>query len=242
MANLVVDIGSTAVKASWTDGLTLGKTYRYQGEKIFDFILSLTEKIKPRIMIVSTFQEISRKNEEKLRAECSKLILFDSKNKELYDILQVPEYLSPDRAASVIASRYLFKGKKVTVFDFGTTMTIDFINEDGVYEGGNVSLGLRTRLKALNRYSKSLPLLGIPEENDESYKTKGISVNGSIISGVLSGIIFEINGYLSESPENINVFTGGDAIYFAKKMKISIFAVCNLVLMGLSIIAEKYYE
>ena len=36
------------------------------------------------------------------------------------------------------------------------------------------------------------------------------------------------------------IFTGGDANYFAKRMKNSIFVVCNLVLMGLSLIAVRY--
>ena len=47
MANLVVDIGNTALKASWCDGITLGKTFRYQGERMLEFILSLTEKERP---------------------------------------------------------------------------------------------------------------------------------------------------------------------------------------------------
>ena len=46
MANLIVDIGNTALKAAWADGITLGKTFRYQGERMLDFILSLTEKEK----------------------------------------------------------------------------------------------------------------------------------------------------------------------------------------------------
>ena len=33
MANLLIDIGNTTLKASWADGMTLGKTFRYQGEK-----------------------------------------------------------------------------------------------------------------------------------------------------------------------------------------------------------------
>jgi type III pantothenate kinase len=52
--------------------------------------------------------------------------------------------------------------------------------------------------------------------------------------------MFEIDGYMSRNPENITVFTGGDAIYFAKRMKNSIFVVCNLVLMGLALIALEY--
>ena len=44
MANLLIDIGNTALKAAWADGITLGKTFRYQGERMLDFILSLTSK------------------------------------------------------------------------------------------------------------------------------------------------------------------------------------------------------
>ena len=40
MANLLIDIGNTTLKASWADGMTLGKTFRYQGEKKISFILS----------------------------------------------------------------------------------------------------------------------------------------------------------------------------------------------------------
>ena len=68
------------------------------------------------------------------------------------------------------------------------------------------------------------------------------TLQGSIESGVISGIMFEIEGYIRLRPENIVIFTGGDAIYFAKKMKNSIFAVCNLVLMGLALITDDYVK
>ena len=88
----------------------------------------------------------------------------------------------------------------------------------------------------LNRYSRSLPLLSAPDDISET----GTDVVTSISSGVVSGMMFEIGGYMSRYSENINVFTGGDAIYFAKRMKNSIFVVCNLVLMGLALIALEY--
>ena len=54
--------------------------------------------------------------------------------------------------------------------------------------------------------------------------------------------MFEIEGYIGLYPENIVVFTGGDAIYFAKRMKNSIFVICNLVLMGLALMADEYVK
>ena len=38
------------------------------------------------------------------------------------------------------------------------------------------------------------------------------------------------------------VFTGGDAIYFAKRMKYSLFVMSNLVLMGMAIMKNDYVE
>ncbi len=68
----------------------------------------------------------------------------------------------------------------------------------------------------------------------------GLSETASIESGVVSGIIFELEGYLNLHPENMVIFTGGDANYFAKRMKSSIFVICNLVLMGLALMADEY--
>ena len=233
MANLIIDIGNTALKASWCDGMTLGKTFRYQGERMFDFILSLISKSRPEIMVLSSVRHFSASQIERLKNECEKFIVVDP---SIFSEYGIPSYLTPDRAASIIASRYLFKGKGISIFDFGTTLSIDFLDQEGIYEGGVISPGCRTRFKALNRYSRSLPLLDAPEDLND----KGNDIKSSIETGVISGIVFEIEGYMARHPEKITVFTGGDAIYFAKRMKNSIFVVCNLVLMGLALIAVKY--
>ena len=234
MANLLIDIGNTALKAAWADGMTLGKTFRYQGERMLDFILSLTSRTRPDMIVLSSVRNFSEQNVKRLTKECDRMFILDNMFlKEKYDI---PEYLTPDRAASVVAAGYLFKGRPCTIFDFGTTFTVDFIDEKGNFEGGCISPGCHTRFRSIYRYSKSLPLLDIPEYVQEV----GTDIASSINSGVISGLMFEIDGYVSRKPENICVFTGGDAIYFAKRRKNSIFVVCNLVLMGLALIALQY--
>ena len=238
MANLIIDIGNTAVKACWSDGMTLGKTFRYQGEKGIDFILSLVRNEKPQVMAVSSVVGIPESERNRLEQACGHLILLDPARKELLQEKDLPDYLSCDRAASVIAVRYLFKGKGCTVVDFGTTLSVDFTDAEGRYAGGNLSLGCRTRFKALNRYSRTLPLVDTPQDTP----VLGDSFRTAMTSGVVSGIMFEIEGYIGLNPENVVVFTGGDAIYFAKRMKNSIFVVCNLVLMGLALIADEYVK
>ncbi|MCI1640179.1 MAG: type III pantothenate kinase [Bacteroidales bacterium] len=238
MANLVIEIGNTAVKAAWSEGIILGKTFRYQGEKAMAFIVSLVEKERPAVLIVASVYVISRKDEKELSGYCGKLLILDNSNTRTLADYSLPDYITYDRAASIIAARYLFKGKGCTVFDFGTTLTVDFIENQGKYSGGNISLGCRTRFKALNRYSKALPLVNTPDSIEE----EGHSIQKSIESGVISGIMFEIEGYASFRPANVIVFTGGDAVYFAKRMKNSIFVICNLVLMGLALIADEYVQ
>ena len=236
MGNLIIDIGNTAVKASFTEGTTLGKTFRYQGERVKNFILSLTAREKPLVMVISSVYEISKTDEHCYQKECGKLVILDQAHTQVLRKYSLPEWITYDRAASLIAVRHLFKGKGITVIDFGTTLTVDFISSEGEYEGGNISVGCRTRFKAINRYSRALPLLDTPVYTP----LLGCSFDTSISSGIISGIMFEISGYISLKQDNIVVFTGGDANFFAKRIKNSIFVICNLVLMGFALIADGY--
>jgi type III pantothenate kinase len=238
MANLLIEIGNTALKAAWSEGMTLGKTFRYQGEKVMDYICSLTARERPDLMVVSCVYPLSAYDADRLSRECGKMVLLDGNHPQILGKYGLPAWLTYDRAASILAVRHLFQGRGCTLFDFGTTLTVDLIDASGSYLGGNISPGCRTRFKALNKYSRSLPRIATPEKTDPV----GTSLEGSIASGVISGILFEIEGYLALHPENVAVFTGGDANYFAKRMKNSIFAVCNLVLMGLALIAEEYED
>ena len=238
MANLLIEIGNTALKAAWSEGMTLGKTFRYQGEKVIDYICSLTARERPDLMVVSCVYPLSAYDADRLSRECGKVVLLDGNHPQILGKYGLPAWLTYDRAASILAVRHLFQGRGCTLFDFGTTLTVDLIDASGSYLGGNISPGCRTRFKALNKYSRSLPRIATPEKTDPV----GTSLEGSIASGVISGILFEIEGYLALHPENVAVFTGGDANYFAKRMKNSIFAVCNLVLMGLALIAEEYED
>jgi type III pantothenate kinase len=238
MANQLIEIGNTALKAAWSEGMTLGKTFRYQGEKVIDYICSLTARERPDLMVVSCVYPLSAYDADRLSRECGKMVLLDGNHPQILGKYGLPAWLTYDRAASILAVRHLFQGRGCTLFDFGITLTVDLIDASGSYLGGNISPGCRTRFKALNKYSRSLPRIATPEKTDPV----GTSLEGSIASGVISGILFEIEGYLALHPENVAVFTGGDANYFAKRMKNSIFAVCNLVLMGLALIAEEYED
>lgn len=229
-------MGNTALKAVWAEGDTLGKTIRYQGEKTIEFIQHITEKEKPNVMVLASVRDISSQDEDVLKTLCRELVLIDKKHPSILKAYGLPEYLSPDRAAGVIAVRKLFAGRECIVFDFGTILSIDFISEDGSYLGGNVSLGCRTRFKAINRYSKNLPLVNTPKE----LTSIGSTLVSSVEAGVMLGIKFEVDAYIASRPESVVIYTGGDANLFVRYTRNSAFVVNNLVLMGLAVISLDY--
>ena len=100
--------------------------------------------------------------------------------------------------------------------------------------GGSISPGINLRFRSLNNFTDHLPLV---KQKEIDY-LNGNSTNTSILSGVLNGICYEIDGLISEYSliyDNLTVIlSGGDYNYFDKRLKNNIFALPNIVLIGLN--------
>lgn len=72
----------------------------------------------------------------------------------------------------------------------------------------------------------------------------GRTTDEAVRHGVMNSLAFETEGYIDrvrgQWGDVCVIFTGGDAKYFAKRIKNTIFADCNLVLVGLDRILEAY--
>lgn len=150
-----------------------------------------------------------------------------------------PETLGRDRLAAAVGATVLWPGRNVLLVDFGTAITVDLVTADGVFRGGCISPGMRTRFRALHEFTAALPLCGAPEGDEGLF---GRSTRGAIEAGVVQSIVFEIEGYIARVGREIDdpcvIFTGGDAKYFAKRIKNTIFANRNPVFCGLDRILE----
>jgi len=148
------------------------------------------------------------------------------------------ETLGKDRIALAVAAAQLYPHKNVLIIDAGTCITYDFIDKHKEYQGGSISPGIQMRFKALNTFTDKLPLIN-PTDNVELL---GKSTSESISSGVMNGVYSEIDGiidkYKINFPDIEVILTGGDIIYFDKKLKNNIFANSNLVLKGLNMILD----
>lgn len=127
-----------------------------------------------------------------------------------------------------------FKNKNRLIIDAGTCITYDFVDNKNTYHGGAISPGLSLRYKSLNNYTAKLPLL----ENKEIDFLIGRSTNESIYSGVINGVVNEINGFITQYKEIDKdltiILTGGDADFLAKSIKNTIFANSNFLLDSLN--------
>ena len=146
--------------------------------------------------------------------------------------------IGKDRLAAVAGAISLYPQSYLLVIDAGTAITYEIINNNE-FLGGNISPGLEMRFKALNTFTSKLPLLN---KNDE-HQLIGNSTNSAIQAGVQNGIIFEIDGLINklkaEQKHLKTIITGGDAEFFARKLKNPIFVHPNLVLIGLNRILEN---
>lgn len=151
---------------------------------------------------------------------------------------ETPKTLGKDRLAAVVGAAFLRPNQDVLVIDAGTAITFDFIDAQQVYWGGTISPGINLRLRSLHEFTKKLPLVEITMEN--AFLAR--NTKSAIISGVLNGIIFEMDGYISslknKYPQLSTFLTGGSTFYFDTKLKNTIFAEKNLVLIGLNRILQ----
>ncbi|MCB9246747.1 MAG: type III pantothenate kinase [Flavobacteriales bacterium] len=144
-----------------------------------------------------------------------------------------PDTLGKDRLAAVVGAAFLHPNANCLAIDAGTCITYDLITAECEYLGGNISPGLEMRAKAMHEFTGALPLVRDYDEQD----LIGRTTQQAISSGILNGLIREVNGtieaYREQYPDLKVILCGGEARYLVNQLKGEIFANRNLVLIGL---------
>jgi len=232
---LAIDVGNTRIKAAVFEDNTLLEVIVFElGEwkKKIDFILRQYSKIKS--IVVASVGKLDKS--DFLFIENSAEILFISHQSKFpfENLYATQTTLGIDRLILASGAALQFPNQNRLVIDAGTCITYDFINEKNQYLGGAISPGIRLRYESLHQFTAKLPLLtkAYPEN------TIGNSTQQSIHSGVINGIIHEIDGFIEEYKAQyakfIIILTGGDAEFLAKRLKNTIFANSNFLLESLN--------
>lgn len=146
---------------------------------------------------------------------------------------ETPETLGTDRIAAASGAQMLYPAQNVLVIQAGTCLVFDFVDNQGVYQGGSIAPGMRMRFQSLHDHTARLPLV----EPHEVISITGKNTGESISSGVIRGMACEIDGFIDHYRSHYSdlkvLLTGGDAELLQSFIKNRIFAAPYLVLQGL---------
>lgn len=232
--NLIIDVGNTSVKVAVFEQNTIIFSVVFDKKIILSELKKIIRKYKITDGIMSSVASISEKKIEKIQ-KLIKLRLVSSTTKVPFiNLYKTPKTLGVDRIALVCSAVTKYPNKNVLVIDAGTCITFDFVNSKSEYLGGAISLGINLRYKALHSFTAKLPLL----EKKETNNFIGKSTEESIHSGVVNGVVKELDGIIKDYKEKYGnltaVLTGGDTNFLSKQLKSSIFANQNFLLYGLN--------
>jgi type III pantothenate kinase len=232
---IVVDVGNSRIKAAVFEGATLFEILVFSKidlQKNIENILKKFEKITD--LVVSSVGDV-----EKLSfLEYDKVLnvhFLSHKDPFPFDnCYATPKTLGIDRMVLAAGATLQFPNQNRLVIDAGTCITYDFIDVENNYLGGAITPGLRLRYEALHNFTAKLPLLSL--ESPQSFI--GASTSESIHSGVVNGLVYEVDGFIDEYKAMysnfIIILTGGDTDFLAKRLKNTIFANSNFLLESLN--------
>lgn len=237
--NLIIDVGNSNVKlAVFQQDKLLHKSIT-ELKRLEESVETLISKF-PNIekVIISSVGKLQNSQIQNIKKRSATLILDSDTKIPFNNLYKTPKTLGVDRIALVSASVYQFPNKNVLIIDAGTCITYDFINKGNDYLGGAISPGIRVRYQSLHHLTANLPLL----EPNITNELIGNTTAGAIHSGVVNGVLKEIDGIIDEYQKKYSdltvILTGGDANLLSNQLKNSIFANSNFLLEGLNYILE----
>ena len=241
---LAVDIGNTRIKVAVFEGNTLLEQFHFSNMELQKELHFILNKYKNATEIVVASVGAILK-EAFLEFESRVKIHFISSNSPLpfKNKYSTPSTLGIDRMVLASGAVLKYPNQNRLVIDAGTCITYDFIDEKDNYLGGAISPGIRLRFESLHNYTAKLPLVALESIEEQNSTSNAIPFIGNstldaINSGVINGVINEIEGFISQYeavyPKFIIILTGGDTEFLAKRLKNTIFANSNFLLESLN--------
>jgi type III pantothenate kinase len=229
--NLVIDYGNSAAKVGIFDHQNLmEKLTLASSEELRQFLQNAAAE---NIIISSVKEDAAQVISWAPRAK-KKFILNHTLPLPVTNLYATPTTLGVDRLAGACGAQQVFPLQHCLVIDAGTCINYDFLDKDGKYYGGAISPGLKMRFQAVHTFTAKLPLV-TPKGH---VPLIGDSTESCIQSGVVNGIIAEIDGIIDQYSKKFEglrvILCGGDALFFENQLKASIFASPELVLIGLN--------
>lgn len=237
MRILCLDFGNTRLKGAMVVDDQV-ESYVSAQDSTPESWMPILEETRPQRIILSSVIRHDHRFEGFLKTNCALQVLSaDSPLNFTIDVKQ-PHTIGPDRLAMVAGAVKKFPGRPVMIIGMGTCITYNVVNSSNCFTGGAISPGVDMRFAAMHHFTASLPLVSFKED----IMMPGKDTASNLQSGVLLGVIGEME-YMISSMERENqhlqvILTGGNAPYFAERLKRRIFADPDLIFLGLNALAQ----
>jgi type III pantothenate kinase len=219
---LVIDVGNTHITLGVFDGKELKATFRAtakQPRTSDEYGIQLCDLLMHRGFDVSEVKDviISSVVPDVMHSLGSAIIKYFHVKPFVPTTLEMglkintehPKEIGPDRIVDAVAA-YEKYGGPVIVVDFGTATTYDIVSEDGVFEGGLISPGIRTSARALWGGAAMLPEIEIRKPKAIVAKETVSSMQGGLVFGYIGQTEYIIKKMKESGYENAKVVaTGG---------------------------------
>ena len=153
-----------------------------------------------------------------------------------------PEKVGTDRVVSAAAA-YAVAEDAVVVADFGTAVTIDLVDEKGIFLGGVICPGFEISAKALKENAAQLPEVKVTRPKTPYGKTTNQAINCGLYYsavGALEEVIRRYAEKIGKWPRT--VITGAAAKIIKDDCQFIDSYVPNLVVKGIVLTYRKYIE
>jgi type III pantothenate kinase len=150
--------------------------------------------------------------------------------------------IGPDRVLSATAA-YAVVEAGVVIADIGTAMTIDLVDDRGIFLGGVICPGFEISAKALKDNTALLPMVEVTKPTEAWGKTTEEAINCGLYYsavGTLEEVIRRFAEKIGYWPQT--VVTGAGAKTIKDDCKFIDSFVPNLVMKGIALAYQKYAE
>jgi type III pantothenate kinase len=241
--NAAIDAGNTRIKVGIFEDESLVETIIFPSHPIQNLYSFLAARTFENC-IISSVIDLPPHIINYLRMKSDHLFEFETQNRlPIENKYKSPQTLGKDRLALAVGGSAKYPGKDVLIISAGTCITYNFVSAKGAFMGGAISPGMRMRFGAMHDDTAALPLITENEtETDKPISMIGNNTEASILSGVVNGIKYEIEGFVNQFSRKYKscavILSGGDARYLADKLSIETDVEPDLALIGLNLILK----
>lgn len=221
---LAISVGNTTTRLGLFDGRELQRSVRAlnadfaslvtQASSLLDELPKESDEALAALVVASVNDPVSRKLIDELSSRTARPVYRLGEDLPIPIVTALDEHATPgqDRLLNALAAFDHMKQACVVV-DCGTAVTVDFVDGEGVFQGGAIAPGASMQLHALHEHTAALPHVHLAVPAPSAF---GKDTAQAMLNGVYFGIRGMVRHLVERYAEAYEAFppvvvTGGDA-------------------------------